>query len=412
MIKYSRMKQRAYYESFWREFDSQKPMVMIAGPRQAGKTVLAKELAAAEASSVYFNYDIPLDKARLAAAPSFFEGVNRAKGERPLVVLDEIHKYRGWKNYLKGIYDGYSSEYRFLITGSGRLELFHQRGDALAGRYLRFHMLPFTLGELFSSVPRAAIPAADLFGLPETPISGAEEALRTMMRCSGFPEPFLKGEEKGYRRWAATYHQQIVRSDIRDAFAVRDIDAMETLYTLLVPRVGSPLSVAQLMDPLKASHKTIDSWLSVFERLLLVFRVRPYHRRISRSILKPPKFYFYDICRVGDAGTRFENLVAVELKRATMNWTEYGLGEFGLYYLRNKEQEEVDFLVTRDEEPLCLVEAKTGEDSPAPNLRKFQTVLGVPAIQLVRQAGVSRVFHNGPNRILVVSASAWLPNLA
>jgi predicted AAA+ superfamily ATPase len=406
------MKKRSYYENLWREFDSQKSMVMIAGPRQTGKTVLAREIAGTEARSVYFNYDTPHDKARLAQTPAFFEHVDRIKGVRPLVVLDEIHKYRDWKNYLKGIYDGYSSEYRFLITGSGSMDLFHQRGDSLAGRYLLFHMFPFTIGELFSLSPRKTISVANLLDLPEGRNLRTEDALDTMMRCSGFPEPFLMGDEKKYRRWAASYHQQIVRNDIRDAFAVRDIDAMETLYTLLAERVGSPLSVAQLMDPLKVSHKTIDSWLSVLESLLLVFRVRPYHRRISRSILKTPKFYSYDFCRVDNDGKRFENLVAVELKRATTCWTEYGLGKFDLFYLRNKEHEEVDFLVTQDSKPLLLVEAKTDDESPASNLRKFQALLGVPAVQLIRRNGVSRAFHNGPNRILVVSASTWLATLS
>lgn len=407
----SRMKKRTYYESIWKAFDCQKPMVMIAGPRQTGKTVLAKTLAAAEASSAYFNYDIPADKTRLAESPAFFERMDRREGEHPLVVLDEIHKYRDWKNYLKGIYDGYSADYRFLITGSGRLDFFHQRGDSLAGRYLRFHMFPFTLGELFAAGPREAGPADEMIELPGAHARDAEDTLQILMRCGGFPEPFLRGTETSYRRWAATYHQQIVRSDIRDAFAVRDIDAMETLYTLMIPRVGSPISISQLVDPLKASHKTVDSWLSVFERLLLVFRVRPYFRRITRSILKAPKFYFYDVCRAGEEAKRFENLVAVELKRATTNWTEYGLGEFDLNYLRNKEQEEVDFLVTRGNAPLFLVEAKTGNDSPASSLVKFQNMLHVPAVQLVRRSGVSRVFHNGSDRILVVSASAWLSNL-
>jgi predicted AAA+ superfamily ATPase len=237
------------------------------------------------------------------------------------------------------------------------------------------------------------------------------KALKTLMNFSGFPEPFLKARAAAYRRWARTYHRQIVRSDIRDAFAVRDIDTMELLYTLLPSRVGSTLSLAKLTDPLKTSHKTISSWISVFEQLYLVFRVRPYSRRIRRSILKEPKLYFYDYCRVKDDGKRFENLVALELKRAVSNWTDYGLGEFSLFFLRTKEHEEVDFLVTEGERPLFMVEVKSGALSPSPTLKKFQSILRVPAVQLVRRKGTNRVFKNGEDRILVVNAAGWLSRL-
>jgi predicted AAA+ superfamily ATPase len=240
---------------------------------------------------------------------------------------------------------------------------------------------------------------------------GTDEAFATLMTCSGFPEPFLSGREVRYRRWAAGYHRQIVRNDIRDAFAVHDIDTMEALYALLIPRAGSPLSIAQLTDPLKTSHKTIGSWLSVFERLCLVFRVRPYSRRIHRSLLKAPKVYFYDYCRIADVAKRFENLVAVELRRAATNWTDYGLGDFDLFYLRNKEQEEVDFLVTRDGAPFFMVEVKLADLDVSEALKKFQAVLHVPAVQLVRKPGTDRVFRSGADRVLLTDAAGWLSRL-
>jgi predicted AAA+ superfamily ATPase len=186
---------------------------------------------------------------------------------------------------------------------------------------------------------------------------------------------------------------------------------MELLYTLLAERVASPLSLGQLTDPLKTSHKTISAWLTVFEKFCLLFRVRPYSRRIARSILKEPKLYFYDCRRVPVEGKRFENLVAIELKRATANWTDCGLGEFDLFYLRNKEQEEVDFIVTRDGRPAFMVEVKCGDLAPARALPKFQSALHIPAIQLVRRPGTSRIFRNGQDRILVADAAAWLSRL-
>jgi predicted AAA+ superfamily ATPase len=192
---------------------------------------------------------------------------------------------------------------------------------------------------------------------------------------------------------------------------VKKIDAMETLYELLAPRVGSLLSAASLASQLKTSHNTIASWLNVFERFRLVFRVRPYSRNISRSITREPKLYFFDACRVPDEGGRFENMVALELKRAATLWTDFGLGEFDLRFVRNKEKQEVDFLVTRDGAPHFLVETKLGDVSAGSILRKFQSDLGVPAIQLVNRPGISRVIRNGSHRILVVTAANWLAEL-
>lgn len=405
------MKTRPYCKALWRTFDSEKSLVLICGPRQCGKTSLAKSIAAEQAGSAYLNYDVPADKVRLVSSPAFFEALDRGPGVRPLVVLDEIHKYKGWKNYLKGLYDGFGEEFRFLVTGSGRLDLYQQRGDALAGRFRMFHMFPFTMGELNAESVRTAVPGQELFEPSANAGSVGEEDLRHLLKCSGFPEPFLRGSDTGYRRWAASYHRQIVRSDIRDAFAVRDIDTMELLYNLLAARVAAPLSLAQLMDPLKTSHKTISAWVNVFEKLMLVFRIRPYSRRVTRSVLKEPKLYFYDYGRVQEESKRYENLVAVELKRAAMNWTDYGLGEFEVRYLRNKEHQEVDFLMVRDGTPAFMVEVKSGELEPTQALLKFQSMLHVPAVQIVRRPGANRVFRNGADRVLVTEAASWLARL-
>ncbi|MDY6955151.1 MAG: ATP-binding protein, partial [Thermodesulfobacteriota bacterium] len=350
------MTERAYYKKIWADFDKEKHLVLVSGPRQAGKTTFAKDMASQEPVSLYFNYDIPDNKVKILQNPTFFEEVDRQKGELPLIILDEIHKYRDWKNYLKGIYDGYSDDFRFLATGSGRLELSRKKGDSLAGRYLQFYLYPFTLGELFSS----SIGMDDEDSLLEIPDQNqeAQEAWETMFRVSGFPEPFLKGTRLKYRRWAKSYHSQVIRDDIRDEYAARQIDTMEALYFLLSECVGNPLSYSNHARTLKVSHKTVASWTSLFERFFLVFSLRPYSRRISRSLVKEPKLYFYDYCRIDDDALRFENMVAVELSRAVTLWSDFGLGEYDLWYLRNKDKEEVDFLVTERGKPQFMVEAK------------------------------------------------------
>ncbi len=405
-VKLVNMRKRNYFKKIWADFNTEKKLILVSGPRQAGKTTFAKNIASKEPVSLYFNYDIPANKARILTNPTFFEEVDRKKGDLPLIILDEIHKYIDWKNYLKGIYDGFADEFRFLITGSGRLELSRKKGDALAGRYLHFHFYPFTIGEIFA----LSIGIEDvgiLTEIPEQNVS-AQEAWETMFQVSGFPEPFLKGTKLKYRRWAKSYHSQVIRDDIRDEFAVRQVDAMEALYFLLSGCVGSPFSFSNHARTLKISHKTVSSWITVFEQFFLVFKIRPYSKRISRSLVKEPKIYFYDYCRVHDEALRFENMVAVELSRAVTLWNDFGLGEYELWYLRNKQKEEVDFLVTKNANPFFMVEAKLSETAISPHLIKFQNILHIPAIQLVNQKNVARKIRNGPDTILVASASNWL----
>jgi len=214
-----------------------------------------------------------------------------------------------------------------------------------------------------------------------------------------------------YRRWSKSYHSQVIRDDIRDEFAVRQVDTMEALYFLLSECAGNPFSSSNHARTLKVSHKTVSSWITVFERFFLVFKIRPYSKRISRSLVKEPKLYFYDYCRVRDEALRFENMVAVELNRAVTLWNDFGLGEYELWYLRNKEKEEVDFLITENANPLFMIEAKLLDTTISPHLVKFQNILRIPAIQLVNKKNVARKIRNGPDTILVASAADWLSGL-
>ncbi len=400
------MIKRNYYKKIWADFDKEKHLVLVSGPRQAGKTTFAKDIALQEPVSLYFNYDIPGNKIKILQNPTFFEEVDREKGKLPLIILDEIHKYRNWKNYLKGVYDGYSDEFRFLATGSGRLELSRKKGNSLAGRYLHFHLYPFTVGELFAS--STGLNEKDvLLEVPEQNRK-ARETWETMFHVSGFPEPFVKGTKLKYRRWTKSYHNQVIRDDIRDEYAVRQVDTMEALYFLLSECAGNPFSASSHARILNISHKTVSSWISVFERFFLIFRLRPYSRRISRSLVKEPKIYFYDYCRIENHALRFENMVAVELSRAVTLWTDFGLGEYDLWYLRNKEKEEVDFLVTERGKPQFMLEAKLSDTAISPHLMKFQNALDVPAIQLVNTPNVARKIRNASNTIIVASAPDWL----
>ncbi|MFH1159219.1 MAG: ATP-binding protein [Pseudomonadota bacterium] len=405
------MDTRELYRKTWQELASDKEMVFLTGPRQAGKTTLATIIAKGFANSLYFNWDIPAQRSRLLQNHSFFEEVERKDASLPLIVFDEIHKYRDWKNYLKGVYDGSRNEYRFLVSGSGRLDIYQKGGDSLAGRYLLFHLFPFTLAELGSVRRPYEDFAADLFAVNDSAGAALRDTWDALGTFSGFPEPFIAARAATYARWSNTYARQLIREDIRDLTDVRSVTAMETLFHLLPSRVGSPLSVSGMARDLQVSPVSVRSWLDLFERFFLIFTIAPWTEKVARAIVKERKAYLFDFPRIKDEGARFENKVALELWRAVTSWNDLGWGNFGLHFIKNKEKQEVDFLLSRDHEPFLLVEAKFTEWEPSAPLRKFQHALHVPALQLVEAGDRYRLFTNGDQRIMVAPAWLWLAGL-
>ena len=386
-------------------------MVFCVGPRQVGKTTLSKIIAESYTNKLYFNWDDPRDRSRLLENPFFFEEMVRKDASSPLIIFDEIHKYKDWKNYLKGVYDGFHSGYRFLVSGSGRLDLYQRGGDSLAGRYFLFHLWPFTIAELEGDRKEIGIFLRNPLGMPSAESKPLLETWKRLSTLSGFPEPYLANRVTTYRRWAATYCNQLIREDIRDLTAIRSIGEIETCYFLLPSKVGSPLSVPCLAADLKVSYNTVQNWLSVFERFFLTFSISPWSKKISRAIQKERKVYLFDTPRVEDSGARFENMIALELWRAVTNWNDLGHGQFSLHFIKNKEKQEVDFLIANNRKPFLLVEAKLSETTPAAPLRKFQSALRIPAVQLNEEAEGYRLFSNAGQSILVAPACQWLSQL-
>lgn len=409
------MKKRSLYKNIWDKLSSDKSLIMLAGPRQSGKTTFARDIAAKDFSDIiYFNWDIAEDKRLLIDDPVFFSKAPRSSvSSKPLVILDEIHKYRNWKNYLKGVYDQFEKDYQFLVTGSGRLEFSRKTGDSLAGRFLKFHIFPFTLAELSSD-------RRSLEDFMDDPLRGfnavlksnkSRQAFEALWELSGFPEPFINSKKTFWRAWSASYGQQIIRDDLRTIADIRNLDLIETLFALIPSRVGSPFSINNLAEDLQVAFDTAKNWLMLFDAFYLTFRLSPWTAKISRSILKEKKIYLFNYPVIEEESARFENLVALEFLRAIEAWNDYGLGRFSMHYLRNKDKQEVDFLIAESNKPFLLIETKLTDDKPAANLLNFQNVLGLPAIQLVKKEGISKVYRNGANNILVVTAHNWLSSL-
>lgn len=402
---------RPSFMNIWNDLANEKRMIFLVGPRQVGKTTLSQMIAKSYSNHIYLNWDIPDHRISLIENPVFFQGIERIDETLPLVIFDEIHKYRDWKNYLKGVYDQFHDEFQFLVSGSGRLDIYQKGGDSLAGRYFLFHLWPFTIAELGNF----NISYDEFIGNPLLINMERSEELReiwlNLAELSGFPEPCLSGRKATYRRWSNTYSQQLIREDIRDLTGIKSMGDLETLYHLLPSRVGNPISVQSLSRDLKVAYNTLRNWLTTFQRFFLVFSLSPWTRRIARAIQKEQKIYLWDAPRIKDTAIRFENMVAIELYRAVCAWTDLGLGNFSLHFIKNKEQQEVDFLIANDNNPVVLIEAKQSEVQPSPALLKFQNALRIPAVQLINQAGGYRRIANGDQSILITPAWQWLAML-
>jgi predicted AAA+ superfamily ATPase len=386
-------------------------MAFLSGPRQVGKTTLARAYQDQFTQSVYFNWDVVTDQKRLLDNPYFFEGENRDPAQPFLVVLDEIHKYARWKNYLKGAYDRYHKEFRFLVTGSGRLDLFKKGGDSLLGRYFKLPLFPLSVGEILGASPTFAAFQQCLVDLPAAP-ARSREGYETLYHYSGFPEPFLRGSEEFYRLWSSERKSRLVREDIRNASAIRELSQMEMLSHLIPERVGSPLSLNSLREDIGVAFETVRDWVLLLDQFYYLFQIRPYSKTLARALTKGPKVYLYDWVEIETPGYRFENLVALHLLKAVKTWKASGDKDVALHYLRDKEKRETDFALVLGGHPICLVEAKATGEALDSSLLYFQEKLSVPVtVQIVHTPGICRKMTEGRFTRWVVSADRWLANL-
>lgn len=360
--------------------DLQKKMVFLSGPRQVGKTWLAKHLLAKAKQGLYLNYDNRLDRKVIENQEWL--------SDTDLLVFDEIHKMPDWKNYLKGVFDTRSDGLQILVTGSARLEAFRQVGDSLAGRYFRHRLLPITLAELKQI--------------------GEPISLDSLLVRGGFPEPYLAKSNTEAGRWRSQYIDSLIRTDVLDFEAIHDFRAIQLVLQLLRKRVGSPVSYSSIAEDVGVAPNTVKKYIEIFESLYIVFRVTPFADNIARSLLKEPKIYFFDTGFVdGDEGARFENFVGVSLLKHCWASQDLDASEMHLHYLRTKEKREVDFCIVESGKPQRMIEAKLRDDTATSALWHFHEKYGIPGTQLVMHCRKERMDAG----IEIRSALKFLQNL-
>ena len=341
-------------------------MAFLSGPRQVGKTEVARTLA-----NVFLNFDNIDDRRVILKGPAALAeraDLERPRQRTPVLALDEIHKFQKWKAFLKGFFDVYGSRCHILATGSARMDIFRKGGDSLLGRYFLYRQHPFSVGEILRPEPPAS--------LIRESAAIDEAAWDTLWRFGGFPEPMVRQSAAFLKKWQSQRMDLLLREDVRDLTRVQELRGIETMGHLLAARSGGQLILSNLAGEISASVDTVRRWVAILSDLYVGFELRPWFKNVAKALRKEPKWYLRDWSGIADIGARAETFAACHLLKAVETWSDLGLGRFELRYLRDKLKREVDFVIIRDGEPWMLIEVKATRQTLSPHLFHFQKQTG------------------------------------
>lgn len=341
-------------------------MAFLSGPRQVGKTEVARTLA-----NVFLNFDNIDDRRVILKGPAALAeraDLERPRQRTPVLALDEIHKFQKWKAFLKGFFDVYGSRCHILATGSARMDIFRKGGDSLLGRYFLYRQHPFSVGEILRPEPPTSL-------IRESAVID-EAAWETLWRFGGFPEPMVRQSAAFLKKWQSQRMDLLLREDVRDLTRVQELRGIETMGHLLAARSGGQLVLSNLAGEISASVDTVRRWVAILSDLYVGFELRPWFKNVAKALRKEPKWYLRDWSGIADIGARAETFAACHLLKAVETWSDLGLGRFELRYLRDKLKREVDFVIIRDGEPWMLIEVKATRQTLSPHLFHFQKQTG------------------------------------
>jgi predicted AAA+ superfamily ATPase len=361
------------------------PVVLLNGPRQAGKTTLVQQLA--DAKRRYLTLD---DAATLLSAredpAGLVRGLDRA-------VIDEVQRAPGLLVALKQAVDQDRRPGRFLLTGSANVMTLPGVADSLAGRMETLALLPLAGCEIHGSAGRwldAAFAGAPPRVAQAAGRKATGEALVDKVLCGGYPEAVLRDSPRRRAAWARQYVDALIQRDVREIAAVEKLDHLPRLLRALAQMAGQLCNYTQLAGQVGLDAKTAGRYLAVFEQMFLLRRVEPWSVNRLARIVKTPKLHFIDsglLCSLtGLSGTtvreerdRFghalESYVFGELLKQA-SWSDE---RYELFTYRDKDQVEVDFVIEDPGGHAVGVEVKAaatvGRDDLA-GLRKLAALSG------------------------------------
>jgi predicted AAA+ superfamily ATPase len=300
-------------------------VIMITGPRQAGKTSLAQKTFP---DKPYFSLENPDVREQISADPRAFFSANPDGA-----IIDEFQRYPDILSYIQGIVDEKRQKGQFILTGSNNVTMLSHVTQSLAGRLAILKLLPFTIGE----------------------VSGMTNGFKAddYLLNGFYPGIYSEGLNpvKAFRNYYETY----VERDIRQLLQIKDLVYFQRFVKLCAGRIGQLFNASSLANEVGVSSMTIHSWLSALEATFIICIVQPWSANISKRMVKTPKLYFYDVGLASYLlgienvthlathplrGALFENMVTIELIKKRYN---AGL-DSNLYFYRDNHGNEVDIL--------------------------------------------------------------------
>lgn len=273
------------------------------------------------------------------------------------------------------------------------------------GRYLPYRMHPLSLGELI----RTEIPTGEI----NTPLEPPGTYFEKLLKNGGFPEPFIKDDPAFLNRWKTLRQEQLFREDIRDLSGVREVGQIEILAEMLKHQAGHLVNCSKLANKINASPNSVKDWIDTLKSFYYCFEIRPWSRNIPRALIKQPKVYLWDWMNVEDRGMRLENIIASHLLKSVNCWTDLGMARYGLWFIRDKEKREVDFLISKYNRPWFLVEVRAKSKSGlSKNLIRFQRELGTrAAFQVTFDTAYVPANCFAQSEPVIVPAQSFFPQL-
>jgi len=317
------------------------PVVMITGPRQAGKTSLARQVFP---DKPYYSIENPDVRQQISSDPRAFFTSNPDGA-----IIDEFQRYPEILSYIQGIVDEKKQNGQFILTGSNNVSMLSKVTQSLAGRVALLKLLPFSIAEIGAF--------------------GKNYSVDDYLLNGFYPRVYADNlnPTKAYRNYYETY----VERDIRQILQVKDVSLFQKFMKLCAGRVGQLFNANNLATEVGVSSMTIHAWLSALQATYIVFLVQPWSANISKRLVKTPKLYFYDVGLAAYLlgientshvethplrGSLFENMVTLELLKKRYN---AGLDN-NLYFYRDNHGNEVDILQEAGYQ-LNLFEIKSAE---------------------------------------------------
>ncbi len=336
------------------------PVVMVNGPRQCGKTTLVREFASGDRAYITLDDDTVLSAARSDPA-GFMRGLDRA-------IFDEVQRAPELLRAIKIAVDHDRRPGRFLLTGSANVLTLPKVSESLAGRMEVVSLFPLSRAEVRGKRP-AFLEKAFTGNLVKSPETVAGDDLVRTVLVGGYPEMLRRRDPERRRAWARDYVKAIVQRDARDVAEVEKLDRMPGLLQVLAHHCGQLTNFAQIGGRIALDDKTTRKYVGILEQLFIVRRVEPWSRNRLKRLVKTPKLHFLDsgllAATLGATAERIakdrsilgpplETFVFSEIAKQVA-WFD---GSCSLHHYRDKDQDEVDFIVENDDNALIGIEVK------------------------------------------------------